>query len=436
MNVSNAEATGRRNGLRSCHVAVLLFAFGCHTVQFTFGNELVKATLKQEVAWTGEPVSMMITLYSPGPFSGVARFDLPEISQTAIMKIGSPVVSSEVVGDATYLTQQHEFRIYTQLDGKVVVPSFEVQFSGAPDFNSSATLQQGATSELRFESKRPPGMAAGMVVVAKTMRISQSWIPDANEPLQPGDVIARRVSTETGGTTAMMLPPVDLNAPNGVRVYGADPIVEDETDRGSLIAKRLETVKYQFESAGTFDLPGIEFVRWDPEQEKVITESLSGKTVIVEKGPQATASQSQSWQEITWPVVYLVSSLAVIVALIWRPARGWILARSERSFDAERKAAQEVRLACASDDPSKAYSAVLKWERLVMSQTAEKMITRSPQLDQQMSLLGKTLFSDETDKTTWSGHELRVAFRSARRGLLDHLARSDTPDALPELNPA
>jgi hypothetical protein len=59
--------------------------------------ETVRAEIKKSSAWTGEAVPLIITLYSPGPFSGTAAFDLPDLPRTAFVKGGSPVVSSEEV---------------------------------------------------------------------------------------------------------------------------------------------------------------------------------------------------------------------------------------------------------------------------------------------------------------------------------------------------
>ena len=55
----------------------------------------VRAELRKQSAWTGEPVPLVVTLYSPGPFSGAAAFDLPRLSRTTIVTTGSPLVGSD-----------------------------------------------------------------------------------------------------------------------------------------------------------------------------------------------------------------------------------------------------------------------------------------------------------------------------------------------------
>ena len=46
--------------------------------------EIVRAEIGKETAWTGEAVPLIVTLYSPGPFSGTASFDLPRLPRTVI----------------------------------------------------------------------------------------------------------------------------------------------------------------------------------------------------------------------------------------------------------------------------------------------------------------------------------------------------------------
>ncbi len=121
-------------------------------------TEIVRAELKQKSAWTGEGVSMSVTLYSPGPFSGTPSFDLPHLPTTAIVKsAGSPLIGNKTIGDDSWFTQRHEFSIYTQQTGVIVIPAFRVRFAGKKSFTGDAEPMQGESAELRFSSKRPPG---------------------------------------------------------------------------------------------------------------------------------------------------------------------------------------------------------------------------------------------------------------------------------------
>ena len=200
--------------------------------------EIVRAEIGQEEAWTGEAVPLIVTLYSPGPFSGSASFDLPKLPRTVIVKAGNPVVGSQDVDGQSYFTQRHEFTIFTQNAGDIVVPSFPVRFAGKMSFVSDAEAMEGVTPELRFQSKRPPGTDALSIVVAVTnMQVTQSWNPQAMDTVVAGDVIERTITRRATGTTAMMLPSVSFDATEGVRLYSADPILEDHVERRHLLGR-------------------------------------------------------------------------------------------------------------------------------------------------------------------------------------------------------
>ena len=94
------------------------------------------------------------------------------------MKAGNPVVGSQDVDGQSYFTQRHEFTIFTQNAGDIVVPGFRVRFAGKTSFLSDPEAMEGVTPELRFQSKRPPGTDnLGVVVAVTNMEVTQTWNP-------------------------------------------------------------------------------------------------------------------------------------------------------------------------------------------------------------------------------------------------------------------
>ena len=282
-------------------VLVLAFARDGVAEQKTVRAEIVKDT-----AWMGEPVPLVITLYSPGPFSGTASFDLPELPRTAILRGGSPLVGSEQVDGESYFTQRHELTVYTQNAGEIVIPAFRVRFSGKTTFMSDPKPMEGFTPALRFRSKRPPETdKLGVVVAATEMEVTQTWRPASMGTVNAGDVIERIITRRATGTTAMMLPPVSADAPVGVRVYAAEPIVQDQTERGHSRAERIDTIKYQFEAPGTFELPDVRLVWWDPQVSELKRKSLPGEMVHVEGIVTAAAATAEKQRSSSSPLAML-----------------------------------------------------------------------------------------------------------------------------------
>jgi hypothetical protein len=405
----------------------------------TLGMDCIRAELGKDTAWTGEPVALIITLYSPGPFSGTASFVFPELPATAFVQAGNPLVGSESIDGGTYLTQRHEFAIYTQRVGDVVIPAFAVRFAGKQTFTSVAEPVEGYTPELRFRSLRPPGTEhLGVVVAASNMDVSQTWQPGAIGSVKAGDVITRTIARRAVGTTAMMLPPIAIETPPGVRHYDAEPIVQDVTERGVSLAVRSETIKYQFERPGTFQLPDLAVTWWDTNTRALKRVTLPGKTVDVDatdmvEEPLAADSESG------WRLAGLLLAFAVAAIMLRKPVERWLIARRTRYNDPATAAARRLLTACRNNAAAEAYAAGLQWQRAA-GWEGKNLSDRLPPdmgagFEHEWSLLSRYVFGGGDVNLPWKGKTLAVAFTELRRGQGPTTRERNSSDGLPALNP-
>lgn len=423
---------------------VVLFALVMLVPALSHSFEPVRAEIGKISAWTGEAVPLIITLYSPGPFSGTAAFDLPELPQTVFVKTGSPLVGSEDADGESYLTQRHEFTLYTQRSGEIEIPAFRIRFSGKKTFTSDAVSTEGFTPELQFESKRPLGSESmGVVISATSMKIEQTWRPLPKSEIQAGDVIVRTITRNTTGTSAMMLPPTSNNAPKGVQVYSASPEVKDTVERGVASARRVDTIKYQFQRSGRYDLPALTFSWWDPEREKLQSESVANLNVVVAEAKAATQEIEDAPIANSSIWISLVAGVVVIGISAWlirRPVGQ--LFETWRSYHhrPEAVAARKLRAACTANDASAAYSALLAWLDASQSHDDENQLERLQGMQEQSPLhnqwraLSRHLFARDTPSSVWDGRQLWAEFLEFRRAQ-NHDSSAIQIAALPALNP-
>jgi hypothetical protein len=407
----------------------------------SLGMDRIRAELGKDTAWTGEPVALIITLYSPGPFSGTASFDFPELPATAFVQAGNPLVGSESIDGGTYLTQRHEFAIYTQRAGDVVIPAFRVRFAGKQTFTSVAEPVEGYTPELRFRSLRPPGTEhLGIVVAASKMDVSQAWQPGAIGSVKAGDVITRTIARRAVGTTAMMLPPIAIETPPGVRHYDAEPIVQDVTERGASLAVRSETIKYQFERPGTFQLPDLAVTWWDPVARSLKQVTLPGKEVDVVADPHEVLDETlAATSEPRWPLAVLLLALGMAASTLRKPVARWLASRRALSNDPATVAARRLRAACRSNAAADAYAAGLQWKRAAGSE-GENQGERLPlgvaaDFEREWSLLSRHVYGAGDGSPSWNGKRLAKAFAVFSRGLGKVPGARSTTGGLPALNP-
>ena len=417
-----------------CFLCVLLF-----DLCFTSAAEPVHATIDKKTAWTGEAVSLIITLYSPGPFSGTASFDLPELPRTAIIRTGSPVVGSETTDEGTWFTQRHELKLYTQRSGPIEIPSFRVQFSGKKTFTSDPEPMQGSTPKLQFQSNRPPGTdSMGLVMAATQLTMTQSWSSASDEVVRSGDVIQRTLTRQTTGTTAMLMSPIPREAPDGVRTYASEPVVQDRTDRGKSSAERGETIKYQFERSGTYELPDVVFVWWDTQSGELKRETAAGRTVSVEESVAGVVVAVQ--QKPAWPFAMLFLLVVVIGWLCRKPLRRLIVETHARRHTPESRAAKQLLSACRANQPDAACAALLRWKRAVIADGEGEQLDRLLQdegveLQQQSDRLIRQVFGNNETLSTWSGEQLAATLRQMRRALSRSPQTRGSGMILPALNP-
>ncbi|MEM7145270.1 MAG: BatD family protein [Verrucomicrobiota bacterium] len=386
------------------------------------------ATLSAETAWTGEPLSLRITLFSPGPFSGAATFDFPEVPGLFFVNTGSPTVGTRTIDGSQYTTQDHRILVVSQRDGANTIPPFTIRYNGRPSFTADPEPLQTTTPELRFTTQRPPGMENDdVVVVAAKLDFSQSWsdLPD-DKKLAAGDALVRTITRSTENTSAIMLPPPPISAPEGVKVYLADPVIEDKFDRGDLNATRTDEITYQFQNGGSFTLPDLTFDWWNPDTKSIQSATLIGQVVEVTAPPAPPLTEKVAKS----PGRFIIF-LLILAVILWRLP--WIIRATRVKWhafrtDRERLATRKVAAACRAHDATQAHTALNQWLLLTRAQP-------SPTLDLEQTILAQVCYGTEPETTSWSGRALLNAFKDTRRHALSQGKKSSRKSPLPALNP-
>ena len=400
---------------------------------------LVRSEIENKDVWAGEPILLIVTLFSPGPFQGTPAFELPDLPKTVFIKVGNAMVGSEEIDGKSLMTQRHEFAVYTQQVGEVVIPSFRVRFSGKPTFLADPEPMAGVTDVMRFQSKSPPGTESiGLVLSATDMEMEQTWIPDQTSQVTAGDVIQRTIVRNAEGTTAMLLPGLSPTAPDGVRVYTREPEVTDTTQRGGSRARRVDKIKYQFERPGTFALPEIAMVWWDPEREELQQFSLAGRDVPVSASADSVGSHRDSAKRRTHMGRYLSIALFVCCVLLWI-GRGTLVKTyhrwQSRPYGTETLAVRKLRKACATNDAAAAYLAIMAWMRAKeQGRQISTTFTANHSLRNEWRELSRRLYGCDPSTSPWRGAQLWTDFCNLQRQLnIDK--RPNRSTTLPPLNP-
>lgn len=399
--------------------------------------------------WVGQRVTIVVELLAPGTFASAPSFDLPQVPGVILIPPeGRPVIGSETIGDVDYTSQRHELQVYAQRPGEVQMPEFAVRFESSPAFGQPATDERVVVPAVSFTAKMPPGAEGlSMVITTHELRFEEKWRPQPDQPAKPGDAFIRTITVEAKDVPAMALPAFRFDAPDGLRAYPKSPVVHDQTDRGDLTGRRVETATYVCEKAGSFSLPALVLAWWDPETQKLKRVELPAQTIEVTAPPHVAAAPTPAQpphRPWIWPTA--MAGLLAAAALVWRfgpVLRSWHRDRRESAGQSEAEYFAAFERACRGADTSAAYRALLVWlDRYFDGNgiaTIGMLAARADdlQLTAELTALENVTFGkDRSAGLPWSPERLLLRTRAARSRLRhqNDSARASGA-ALPPLNP-
>ncbi|HUU36514.1 MAG TPA: hypothetical protein VMW48_20755 [Vicinamibacterales bacterium] len=389
----------------------------------------VAVSAPETQAWIGQRVPFFVELRAPGSFAGTASFDLPQLPGTTLMKIGSPVVSSQLFDGESWFVQTQEFALFSQRPGRLDVPSFAVHFARRDGFTGPATDVEAQAPGWTVEIRRPPGSdAIGFLITTESLDVDQTWDPQPG-PAQVGEVFERNIVQRALQVSGMALAPVPTAAPDGVRIYPGVAATSDQLQRGDFVGERRDTVTYLLTKPGTITLPALAYVSWNPKTEQLQSRTLASVTFDVApaaalRTPAGSASASAAWR---WLIVFV----SFVGLAAWQGRR--VVARARRFWKTvhppARVAARKLLRACRANDHAAAGSAWLAWRSARCGDASEPgPALRSAVIEMQRHRFGRS------PAGAWRGDALARAFRD-HRSAVSADPSGKRSSALPALNP-
>ena len=379
--------------------------------------------------WIGERVPIFVELRAPGLFVGTPRFELPQLPGTLLMKIGEPTVSSEEIDGQSWFVQSHEFALFSQKPGPLEVPDFPVSFDHRTGFTGPVTSVAGQTSSVTIELLRPPGSESiGFLVTTESLEVTEIWDPEAGFA-EVGALFKRTILQRAPNLPGMALAPASANAPDGIKVYHGDPQTKDNFERGNFLGERSETLTYLVQRPGSFALPALTYVWWDPKAETLKSTTLPAVTFEVAAPPAVAASSADAGTRRLWPWLLVLAITLGSAVWQWRLVsacgrQGW-----KKLNPPDRVAARELLRACRRNDAAAAVKEWIKWQN-----TRGNAFQCSPRLSDAVAQLHRSVFC-AVPASQWEGDEFILAFRE-NASLRKTGSSDDAAAKLPLLNPS
>jgi hypothetical protein len=354
------------------------------------------------------------------------------------------------VNGRPWLVHEVRYAIFPEQSGTLVIPAqvFSARESSGRrsvfDIGGGGRQLQRSTEPLAITVRPRPAdfPAAAVWLPARNLTLEEDWSTPPDQ-LQAGESATRTLRLRGEGVHGAQLPPVEFTAPDGLRYYPDQPLVDDREDANGAVGLRRDSAALVASRAGSWTLPEVRIPWWDTETDSLRYATLPARTLdiaaaaggtlaqdpIAVPTPSSTAdtagTEGSNDSGSLWQAVAAALALGWMATLIWQ----WRTSRRGRSGPAaqastaaanpdESRAFKQLQAACSSNSAPQARRALLAWGRALLPEgpgmNAAALAARlnDAALIEAVATLDRALYREGT--TGWDGTALLAAVTALR----------------------
>lgn len=445
---------------RALALAVLIaVALPQHDVRAQQVQPIVRATIDPSRVVVGQQTTLRIVVLAPNYMTSPPELPGFQLRNAVTRQLQSLNTSEEREG-VSYAGIRFDFAVFPLEAGSYAIAdqTVRIKYAAEPPATREVVV---ALPQVSFEAFIPESAAALRPFLSASRLTASQEIKRSSDQLKAGDAVTRTVTIRAEGTPAMLLPPQKFVAIDGLRLYPAQPVLEDRTEARSdvISSTRVDSTTYMLERPGNYALPAIdigwfnvgsarsEIVHLDPVSLNVAANpAIDGAARI---GPSRA---DWTWDAIVeaiaehWPVALLgvvaIAGVAWFMPSAMRRAAAFHRRRRLAYLQSEAWAFRQLRAAARHRNASATYFRLLGWlqrfEPIAPAGSIEALTlaARDPVLEREIGALQHELFAPDRGNADWSRHTLIWHLSSARTALRRRSRRNAAIGGLPqELNP-
>jgi len=386
--------------------------------------------------WRGQQVTLNLDLKTTGFSFSNTHFNLPEVKGAFLMQTDTTTIKlSEKIDGVTWQIIRYPLALYPQTAGELEIPAIDVRFNTSAGYGSTVKSFEFKTAPLQLLIQSPAGVPANELVITSTsFKFDYDWQP-ASGVKQTGDAITLTVSRQASDISAMLLPPLPVYQVEGLATYPQAPVVNDKTDRGDLIGERTDSIIWVVEQAGDYNIPGIRFQWWDPDERELKQQIIPGINLdiaspAINKNPKNQGDKNQPSNNVyLWVLLVLV--MAFLSVLLWvayqRKTNG-------HAVESEKSAFNTLQTSLKSNHAGQSYAALHNWLNWISDAASLAEFARvcdNTQLGEEFRKLQEAMISSNSQ---WQGKPLLMVLQTVRNSFKqENTAQHKAP--LSPLNP-
>ncbi|MET4389036.1 hypothetical protein ABIB73_004801 [Bradyrhizobium sp. F1.4.3] len=427
--------------------------------QAVAAEPIVQVTIDPPRVVVGQRATLDILVLAPNYMTQPPELPGFQVRNAVTRQLQS-VNTNEQRDGVSYAGVRFEYAIYPQEPGSYAVSGQKVHIKYAAEPPATREVDI-ALPDVSLEAFVPDAALDLQPFLSASRLTVEQQIKRSSDQLKAGDAVTRTVTIKAEGTPAMLLPPQAFAAIDGLRLYPAQPVLEDKTDGRTdvMTSNRVDSATYMLERPGDYSLPAIDVGWWNVGSGKVEMVHLDAVPLKVTADPAAgsTTPVGQSGQGWTWDgLVDLIADhwLSALLVVLGLAALAWVVPglvrriadyrrrRWQAYLKSETFAFGRLRSAVRHRDARATYFALLDWlphlDAAPPNNTlgAFKVIASDPALDRQLGALERELFGGQRDADRWAPRQLLRGVTIARRRVRSRATVHKNTRLPQHLNPA
>ena len=239
-----------------------------------------------------QPYKVTIHVYSSTWFAKPLQFANLQVENAFIIPFSRTVSGINYINNKKYATLTFYYLVFPYETGDMIIPELEINTSIPPEGG-----YQGEPVTIKTKSQKvrvgavPSANDEDVWMVAKNVSITENWSRDLQN-LKVGDVVERQIIISAEGTLPSLISPLEIEEPENVSVYPAQPELQDKRNDKDANGVRTETYSYLLEKEGELIIPEQVVTWWNPITKKVYQRTLPEHQLTVAVNPDLAMMES------------------------------------------------------------------------------------------------------------------------------------------------
>lgn len=223
----------------------------------------------------------------------------PELEDAQVSQIGKDIESQDIINGKRYRIIERTFSISPQKSGQFTLtpPAFSgeiMESSGRRgNFYSFANTKPVSvlSAPIDIEVKPIPVDYQGTWLPSELIALHQEWQPKDGQ-FYVGEPITSILTLTAAGLSKEQLPTLEIEAPNGLRVYPDQPELNTGLTNGNLVSQQVKSFAIVASQPGTYQLPAIRIPWWNTVTNAKEWATINGQTITIKPNPNAPIETS------------------------------------------------------------------------------------------------------------------------------------------------